>query len=1395
MDGGAELLPSQSHVDPDVVLAQRDGKVLLKATLLKSDHFPGCQNIKLLPLIEGAPNFRQVPGLPVYGVAIPTILGLRLTLDALGAEKGQRKVIWHNMREEPVIYINGRPYVVREASRPFANLEYTGIDRSRVESMEARLKEDVLKEATRYGNQIMVAHEDNNFQVIQTWEAVTEADVQTPLDVYQELAEDGYDVDYHRVPVTDEKAPKDADFALLTKRLWNIPDGAALVFNCQMGRGRTTTGMIIASLLYLRRLHPSLMLPPYAIDGLPTWFVEKTTTPQPASGNLLDVELRQGRFGAVRSLLRVLEGGGAAKAILDLVVDASSAMQNLREAISSYRGRLMAENLEEKKNDLLHVCLEYLERYYVLIVFTAFLFGPSFDPQSPHSPSFKEWRDERPELQSVLDRMLRRNPRQALALHRPPAVPSKEQLDGVSDDDSENAEFDSASMLIANRRGSVLGAHTILKEDHFPGCQAPRVPAAVRGAPNFWGLSYENVYGSALPTVVGVRGVLAKLGCAPHNACKNGEQICAMWYNMREEITVYINGEPFVLREEERPFKNMKEYTGIDVDRLERMETRLKDDVLREAACSPNGVVLVSREVLADDRSVGMPPSTSNIVDTYISISGPADVQTPREVYENLKREGYSVKYHRLPLTDGKAPQPSAFDAIYDGVTQADRRDPVIINCQMGGGRTTTAMVVACLVRNLLFGNEKLMDVPAEHDLLAGSSPRSIASDDHADENTEIDEADISRYPSEDFAGRINSFQIPKTPTRADSGILDPEEAEQTAMQNGEYVGVRRFVRILEYGNDAKNIVDAVVDRCAAVMNLRQQIMLYRRPSSSVRFFRPEINARHSAFKRGAEYLERYCLLIAFAAFLERKRHTGRVMTFSDWLSSRPDIGQGLDAIHQNPGGALAPVPASRLPTLWVALSRTESKQVTSDELRVVLNRRGGSTLSRRSILKKHRPDTSRPRAVNVEGVMDIRKARNLPIYTLGQCHVQGLRNLLRELGARPGGPNYVIVTDLREELVAYIRGVPYLRRELEMPAAALHHAGIQAVKLEELERRLRGDLMKEAIQWGGRVLLHSEIPLTEAMSPTVRETATRRFGEHSFEEAHTEEDVTRKEDDEPEECLAAFWEPTGDVGDIDAGLATPLEVFQGLALEGYQVTYQRVPLSRERTPEAADLDALHRQALQQPGGKDVLHIIVARNAAGSSCRFVSTFLAAFMANSRGPPLSSIPDNLVASVNDDVRANSPIIFRRPATSSGSGGDMQQMRVVLDRSASILGEYRTIMNLVRVLPNGREAKLVVDKAIDSCAPIGNLRDDIHRCKEVAVQTPSSTGGSVFYNNSAVAARHLGLHYLKRYFYLITFFAYIDSPTERTISFSRWMAHRSELRHLLSSLTFEAIGDWQ
>ena len=75
-----------------------------------------------------------------------------------------------------------------------------------------------------------------------------------------------------------------------------------------------------------------------------------------------------------------------------------SAMQNLREAIAGYRGRLVHEGNEGKRNALLMVALEYLERYYVLIEYSAYVGDPEFDPLSPLQPSFGQWLAARPEL-------------------------------------------------------------------------------------------------------------------------------------------------------------------------------------------------------------------------------------------------------------------------------------------------------------------------------------------------------------------------------------------------------------------------------------------------------------------------------------------------------------------------------------------------------------------------------------------------------------------------------------------------------------------------------------------------------------------------------------------------------------------------------------------------------------------------------------------------------------------------------------------------------------------------------------------------------------------------------------------------------------------------------------
>ena len=60
-------------------------------------------------------------------MAIPTAQGLRNMLQKLARDlPAGTTVYWHNMREEPLIYISGRPFVVRELENPFMNLEYTG---------------------------------------------------------------------------------------------------------------------------------------------------------------------------------------------------------------------------------------------------------------------------------------------------------------------------------------------------------------------------------------------------------------------------------------------------------------------------------------------------------------------------------------------------------------------------------------------------------------------------------------------------------------------------------------------------------------------------------------------------------------------------------------------------------------------------------------------------------------------------------------------------------------------------------------------------------------------------------------------------------------------------------------------------------------------------------------------------------------------------------------------------------------------------------------------------------------------------------------------------------------------------------------------------------------------
>jgi hypothetical protein len=180
-------------------------------------------------VIEGASNFRRIPQTSVHAVAQPTIEGLKILLRKMRRDRGKSEgILWINLREEPIIYINGIPYVLRDRYFTLRNIRaYSGITANRLEMLEQRLKEDIINETLNYEGRILLHGEDQDGNVRAVWEDVHVDDILTVKEV-MELVADGVSNDsdsdgvpgnemaiklmYHRVPVTAEKPPEWKDF-------------------------------------------------------------------------------------------------------------------------------------------------------------------------------------------------------------------------------------------------------------------------------------------------------------------------------------------------------------------------------------------------------------------------------------------------------------------------------------------------------------------------------------------------------------------------------------------------------------------------------------------------------------------------------------------------------------------------------------------------------------------------------------------------------------------------------------------------------------------------------------------------------------------------------------------------------------------------------------------------------------------------------------------------------------------------------------------------------------------------------------------------------------------------------------------------------------------------------
>lgn len=438
--------------DANQILQNRKGQVLSSHTLLKADHFPGLNILE--SELKGVPNYRTVmlayEDIPdvdilvagsfprsqdelyerlytdyssittekknimtIYGVGIPTVSGMKKLLGILHSNASSAcKLNWVSLREEPVLYINGKPYVLRTINHPIRNIITTGISRRDLEEAESRLCNDVLNEIVETNRKrqppLLLLHDEcpNTGRIIPIWEPCTDPknNIQTPIALFEALNKsDIYSrIYYHRIPLTDEHPPTPENFDDLLRLLLPLTPGIDhVVFNCQMGQGRTTTGMIVTVLVHI--IHHKAKL----VRGSCSY-----------AANIPIV------IPAVKVLVDLLEYGTLSLVLADLCIDHCDQIQNLRTHVNKFLIKMSKFNdmdstcntktshSDNEDDSHKRLCKEYLEyyedaccyisRYCYLIAFTDYLLHIARYPNPCHFVTFSEWLEQRPPIRDIL---------------------------------------------------------------------------------------------------------------------------------------------------------------------------------------------------------------------------------------------------------------------------------------------------------------------------------------------------------------------------------------------------------------------------------------------------------------------------------------------------------------------------------------------------------------------------------------------------------------------------------------------------------------------------------------------------------------------------------------------------------------------------------------------------------------------------------------------------------------------------------------------------------------------------------------------------------------------------------------------------------------------------------
>merc|ERR550532_3978102 len=376
---------------------------LIGEGVVKVDHF---ENIYRLPKkFEGSPNWRQARGgYKVVGSGQSTLEGLRSILKYYMNDMGLKKVIFVNMRSEPVIYANNFSYGPRNPNNLNENIEINGLSTTDVERLQHLLVE-VLRKHTRESSNGFTYHKDTYALVPEDREDYVcsepcdSKDILSVNEAYEKIKAEfpSVEVKFLRLPVNDERVPNLEDFDRLVSYLRQEVEGSGTGahFNCQMGKGRTTTGMVLACLITTKLMNQTI-----------TAQTTNTGDQGDASSSANKPgTLENGEYEIINNLVAAL-ASNAMKKEIDYVIDACDHMQNLRKCIwetkVQYEKELSnpdKEAGERRASFWKKLGVNFIERYFYLILFNVYC-----TEQVSHGfpVTFVDWCGEKKSLIDIL---------------------------------------------------------------------------------------------------------------------------------------------------------------------------------------------------------------------------------------------------------------------------------------------------------------------------------------------------------------------------------------------------------------------------------------------------------------------------------------------------------------------------------------------------------------------------------------------------------------------------------------------------------------------------------------------------------------------------------------------------------------------------------------------------------------------------------------------------------------------------------------------------------------------------------------------------------------------------------------------------------------------------------